>query len=224
MGENELKITYELLFEVLRREKERKELQKIDSNFYHDFYAYLKDKKEALSKLSSISEREAEQIRHQISNAQNILKRIYDCREKKIIDKAIIKAMTKSEIIDTTNMLEEEKEFFNKLVSLLMENRELIFKIAFSGQSFEKKELKEEKEEAKAESPDKQVIVRFLASIPKFVGLDGRIYGPFSEEEITTLPKSIANVLLEKERVELINAEDNKKSAAEKTENNEYEN
>ena len=212
MGDNELKITYELLFEMLRREKERRELQKIDPNFYHDFYEYLKDKKEALSKLSSISEREAEQIRNQINNAQNILKRIYDCREKKIIDKAIIKAMTKSDIIDTTNMLDEEKEFFNKFVNLLLENRNLIFNIAFKGQGPEKKVSKEEKEEL-AEDSEKQVIVRFLASVPKFVGLDGRIYGPFSEDEITTLPKIIANVLLEKERVELINVEDKKNTS-----------
>ncbi|MEM2121803.1 MAG: hypothetical protein QXU20_04065 [Candidatus Woesearchaeota archaeon] len=219
MGENEIKITYELLFEILRREKERRELQKIDPNFYHDFYEYLKDKKEALSKLSAVSEREAEQIKKQIENAQNILRRIYDSREKKIIDKAIIKAMTKSEIIDTTNMIEEEKEFFDKLVNLLSENRNLIFKIAFSGESFEKKETKEEQER---EAIDKQVIVRFLSSVPKFVGLDGRIYGPYSEEEITTLPKSIANVLLEKERIEIINADENNKSLLEK-ENKENE-
>ncbi len=221
MGDAELKITYETLFEILRREKDKKELQKLDSDFFNNVQTYFKEKKQGLLKLNNLSEEEFDALKSQITNAQSIFKRIFDTRERKIIDKAIIKAMTKSDIVDTNNMLEEEKEFFNKLVELLSKNREKTFNFVFNN----KKETQEESQETRADeqktstkqqtekqSEEKTVIARFIAPVPKFVGLDGKIYGPFSEEEIATLPLEIANILLDKEKIEIINPEDEDKN------------
>ncbi len=221
MGDAELKITYETLFEILRREKDKKELQKLDSDFFNNVQTYFKEKKQGLLKLNNLSEEEFDALKSQITNAQSIFKRIFDTRERKIIDKAIIKAMTKSDIVDTNNMLEEEKEFFNKLVELLSKNREKTFNFVFNN----KKETQEESQETRADeqktstkqqtekqSEEKTVIARFIAPVPKFVGLDGKIYGPFSEEEIATLPLEIANILLDKEKIEIINPEDDYKN------------
>ena len=44
MGENEITITYETLFDLLRREKSRDELQSLSPTFFIDFIDYLKDK------------------------------------------------------------------------------------------------------------------------------------------------------------------------------------
>ena len=47
-------------------------------------------------------------------------------------------------------------------------------------------------------------LVRFLYSVPKFVGKELEEYGPFEEEDIANLPAEIAKVLLDKGRVEEI--------------------
>jgi DNA replication initiation complex subunit (GINS family) len=40
----DVKITYETLFDLLRREKNRNELQQLDPSFYLDVVSYLKEK------------------------------------------------------------------------------------------------------------------------------------------------------------------------------------
>ena len=47
-------------------------------------------------------------------------------------------------------------------------------------------------------------LVRFLYSVPKFVGQELEEYGPFEEEDIANLPSEIADVLLGKGKVEEI--------------------
>jgi hypothetical protein len=47
-------------------------------------------------------------------------------------------------------------------------------------------------------------LVRFLHAVPKFVGKELEEYGPFAEEDIANLPSEIADVLINKERVEEI--------------------
>ena len=37
-------ISYEILYDILRREKSKPELQKLDKTFFNDFKAYLKEK------------------------------------------------------------------------------------------------------------------------------------------------------------------------------------
>ena len=59
-------------------------------------------------------------------------------------------------------------------------------------------------------SKEKEVInvtVRFLKPVPKFMGKDLETFGPFEKDDVASLPKKIANILVNKDRVELIDAE-----------------
>ncbi len=205
MGGKEVRITYDTLFELLRREKEKKELQKLDASFFKDVLSYFKDKQEILSKIDSYSEEEADRIKSQIHNAKRLLKGIYDKREQKIIEKAIIKARTGSNIITTENMLDEEKVLFNELISLLSRFRKNLLVELLNGREIHVEVKKEEKKE----KANRQ-IVRFLDYIPKFVGIDGKVYGPYAREEVAVLPSSIVKLLLDNEKAEVINEEEKK--------------
>ncbi len=205
--ERDIRITYETLFEIQRRERETKELQKLDDSFFKDVLNYFKEKQEVLSKLSAYSEDEVDRIKTQIHNAKLLLKKIYDAREKKIVEKAIIKARTKSDIINTENLLKEEKILFDKLVDLLSEFRNNLLMRLIEGKDIIVKEEKKEKEEEKKEKD--RAIVRFLTYVPKFVGIDGKVYGPFSTDEVAVLPMEIVKVLVDKEKVEVIDEEEN---------------
>lgn len=209
MDSKEINITYETLFEILKREKEATDLQKLDHKFLNDFVDYLSEKMKLLEKDDNLfSYEEKKKLEKQIDNARRLIKEIYERREKKIIDLALIKSRTKSNIIDKSHLLDNETEFFNEMVSILDSFRSSTIDIVLKGNYLKKsieKEAFADSDSATEKIPKKDTkIVRFLYSVPKFVGKELEEYGPFEEEDIANLPLEIAELLIEKGRVEEI--------------------
>ena len=212
--DRELNITYEILFDILRNEKKRQELQKLSKTFFQDLIRYLKEKKEIVDgpqRVNIFAAEEREKASSQLKNIKKILTELYARREKKIIELALDKSQIKSNV-DTGSLLDEEKMLFEQLVILFDKYREgILFKIV-EGKSpdFEEKginEASEEKEEAEKEPEETEKttkMVRFIYAVPRFVGKELETYGPFEEEDITTLPTEIADVLIVKGRAEEI--------------------
>ena len=218
----EVNITYETLFEILRREKDKEELQKLSDSFFSDVIAYLEDRKKAFSEVTLQSFGDKKKLEDELGNIRRILKDLYERREKKIVNLALNISRTKSNLIDTSGLLKEEKELFDSLMNALDNGRENIIKKLLESKipSFEQPRIeepktndvqtdkapeKEAKEEAgKEESQKNTKMVRFTNAVPKFVGKELEEYGPFEEEDIANLPAEIANVLIEKCRVEEI--------------------
>ena len=120
METKEVNITYETLFELLKREKDMTDLQKLYPNFFNDFVEYLNEKNKVLGKEDSLfSYDEKKKVEKQIDNAKRIIKEIYERREKKILNIALIKSRTKSDVMDTSSFLENEKRFFDEVVKVL---------------------------------------------------------------------------------------------------------
>ncbi|MBW2985989.1 hypothetical protein KY333_01330 [Candidatus Woesearchaeota archaeon] len=119
----EVKITYETLYEILRREKSKDELQTLDESFFRDVLEYLQDKtkmiQEAVGKFDLFSVEERDNTHMQLTNVRRILKELYERREKKILEMALNKSKTNSNIIDTSNLLAKEHELYNQTVKLL---------------------------------------------------------------------------------------------------------
>ena len=204
----EVVITYETLFELLQREKERSDLQKLEPTFFSDVIGYIKDKKKILdSKNDSVfAHEEKRKIERQLENIYKILKELYERREKKILNLALDKSRTKSNLIDTSSLLKEEKVVFEALSNLLDTYRDsILFSVLKENQPF-MQPVHERKEEFKSalELKKKTKLVRFMQKIPKFVGPELEEYGPFEEEDIANLPQEVADVLLEKNRAEEI--------------------
>ncbi|MBI4143461.1 hypothetical protein HY487_01100 [Candidatus Woesearchaeota archaeon] len=216
----EVVITYETLFELLQREKERNDLQKLEPGFFSDVIGYIKDKKKILeAKDGPFAKEEKKKTERQLENIYKILKEFYERREKKIIALALDKSRTKSNLIDTGSLLKEEKVVFEALTSLLDNYRDAILysvlneKMPFM-QSMKTNELSS-LSEAKPKGDFKTALdirrstklVRFVAFVPKFVGPELEEYGPFEEEDIANLPIEIAEVLVSKGKAEEINEE-----------------
>ncbi|MBS3101090.1 DNA replication complex GINS family protein [Candidatus Woesearchaeota archaeon] len=208
----EVVITYETLFELLKREKERTDLQKLEPTFFSDTINYIKDKKKILEAKSDsvFAADEGRKTERQLENIYKILKELYERREKKIISMALDRSRTKSSLIDTSALLKEEKVIFDALASLLDNYRDAILysvlneKMPFM-QPAEIKPKEEFRPAIELKKPTR--LLRFTSHVPKFVGTELEEYGPFGEEDIANLPSEIADVLIGKGKADEIKEE-----------------
>ncbi|MBW2967064.1 hypothetical protein KY362_01115 [Candidatus Woesearchaeota archaeon] len=132
--EKDVVITYETLFEMLRIEKTREELQKLDDAFFEDVLVYLSRKKNTFENSESQSALfetdEKEKTRLELENIKKILKDLYDRREKKILTMALNKARTGVSVVNTANMLPSEIMLFDAMNTTLLEFRKnILFKL-----------------------------------------------------------------------------------------------
>lgn len=223
METKEVNITYETLFELLKREKDTADLQKLEPTFFNDFVDYLNEKKKMLGKEDALfSYDEKKKVEKQVDNARRIIKWIYERREKKVLNIALTKSRTKSDVIDTSSFLENERRFFDEIVKVLDVFRNGVIDNVIEGKQIsaltigsekinetadESAQIKSGANPVAAEDNEKAKnikLVRFLYPVPKFVGKELEEYGPFEEEDIANLPADIADILIGKGRVEEI--------------------
>ena len=156
----EIVVTYDTLFEILRNEKTKEDLQKLHGTFFHDVVGYLNEKQEDISENKDqkglFDNEEREKRLHQIGNIKKILKDIYERREKKIISMAVNKSRFSSNIIDTSSLLEEEKLFYELMISLLDSQRDKILQKLLNGEKPELFQVSEETSEVKQETSEEQ--------------------------------------------------------------------
>jgi len=229
----EINITYETLFELLRREKNREEIQKLNEGFLNDVANYLKEKIELglkqRGKNDLFAAEETRKVELQITNIKKILREFYERREKKILNMAIDASRSSTSLVDASNLLKEEKRIFEEFVENLNKYRKGILYHLLEGmepnikkempESKEPEVKPEPKEEIKEEVRDEEKpkteetaeikqeqktikMIRFVNPVPKFVGKDLEIYGPFEENDMANLPAEIADVLIAKGRAE----------------------
>ncbi|MCD4759944.1 hypothetical protein K8R33_03580 [archaeon] len=203
--EEDIIITYETLYDILRREKDRVELQTLPETFLQDLINYLKKKKEILQsqekKKSIFTSIEVQKTRKQIESIQKIIKELYERRESKIIQLAIISSRTNIETEEKTVMLLEEHELYDSIIKKLDYYRENVLYQLSNGDApkVKTKALK------KPEKPNKTAKkLKFLVDIPKFIGTDLETYGPFNNEEKTNIPNEIADLLIKQQKAEEI--------------------
>lgn len=198
----EVIITYETLYELLRREKYRKELQVLDTNFFQNVIHYLEEKKSILSsqktKNSIFASSEIQKTQKTLENIQKILKELYERRETKIIQLALF-ASRINEKQDLSAMLPQEAEMYKDLLNILGSYREGILNNVLSTKL---PVIIEKPKEIKVEKKDKTKLVKFIYATPKFMGDDLNTYGPFEEEDLVNLPEKVAKVLIKNKRVE----------------------
>jgi hypothetical protein len=122
-SQKDVSLTYEKLYELLRREKSREELQQLDPIFFTHAVSYLAEKDrtyhDALTKTDVFSMNERQRLQTELHNIHRLVKELYERREKKILDMALNRSRTSANIIDTTNLLSEERALFDQLVATM---------------------------------------------------------------------------------------------------------
>lgn len=205
----EIRITYETIYELMRREKGRDELQKLSASFYTDLLDYLKEKHSLLEdikrKCDIFSAAQRERLELQIKNIRKVVKDLFEKRESKVISMAVNKSRTNSNIVDTTNLLSEEKLFYHVLVDHFSLYREGLLHSVLSLNppvSLTEKRIETAATPKAEQKAGEKKLVRFLQSVDRFVGEELEAYGPFEEDDTAYLPTSLADVLVSKEKAE----------------------
>lgn len=208
----DVNITYETLFDILRIEKNKEELQKLPENFFSEVIFYLQEKQSIVDQEGTdlFSFEEKENFRKQLDNAKRIFKEIYERREKKIINTAINKSRTNSAIIDVSAMMGPEIELYNDIVRILNKGRiEILNNVLRLHTPVMLHDLKVKEENNQKEKEldilnKDSLTIRFLCRVQQFVGKDLEPYGPYEEDDIASLPREIADVLITNQRAEEI--------------------
>ena len=209
MGDR-IKVTYETLYELMRQEKNREEIQQLDPSFYDDVLVYLREKQQYLdaclakSDLFSVSERE--KTLQQIQNAKRLLRELYERREKKIIDLALNKSRTNSGLINTAQLLAEEIALYDRFTTVLNEARDrvLVRVLALQGEvqhsavnnshTFSQQAVPQRSLNTTEQKSSKRV--RFLEEVQQFVGEELEQYGPFHPRDLAAIPPNLADILI----------------------------
>ncbi len=187
-------ITWEEMRELQRNERNSSTLQKIDSDTYKRILKYIEERKklieEAKNDGSEVAWEMARKAEDELKKAQKILIDLMYKRSEKIMKNAL--RATISGVEDTTNMIEEETEFYNKILSELKELKSKILNTE------EKVEIKKNGENLKA--------IRLLSDVPQFQ-FDDKVYGPFKKEDIANLPTKVAEILINAGKANLVGDE-----------------
>lgn len=191
-------ITFESLYEVLHRERNKDDLQVLDENFLNNLLKYLFDKKKmidsVISKKDVFSSSEKEELVIQFNNTKKIIKELYDIRENKIMRIALNKARTGSNLVDTSALLNVEGELFENLVDILFKSRNKVLHNLLELKHVDKSV---DNNESDGVSELKELIkIRFIEEVEAFVGKELEEYGPYNAGDETELPFQIANILI----------------------------
>ena len=165
-------ITYAGLRKVKSKEKESKSLQKLSADFFVSVKQFLDEKEKFLEKVADkkdnlFSRQTREKVKREIANIKAMIRDIVSKREQKILTKAMLDSRVESK--DYKNMLEPERELYDKVYEVLLGFRQKVM------------------------NGDKRVV--FLDDVPKFVWQDSE-FGPFKKGERALLPLKVAKILI----------------------------
>lgn len=183
-------ITYNDLYEILRKERYSEQLQLLPKNFLEDVASYFADKKEIAAKTDDVFSDAIIKTKKQFENAISIFRELIVRRRKKLLALAFIAAETGISKRDFENMLDFEKDLFDKIVQ---------------GIESSEKNVSGMMNGSKKKASNKMVV--FKQDTSEFLGVTGEKVGPFSKGELANLPTEIAQILEEAGNIEFVDGE-----------------
>lgn len=181
-------ITYNELYDALRKERYSEQLQPIPKNFIKEVSAYLRDKREIANKKTDDFSDTIIKTKKQFENSIAIFKELMLRRKKKILDLAFVAAETGISKRDFENMLAVEKEAFDGIMKSLEKSDKKVADI-----------LKGNGDE---EIARKNKMIVFIDDTEEFLDLEGNRLGPFKKGDVANIPEEIANILIVDKKAE----------------------
>jgi len=184
-------ITYNDIYEALRKEKYSEPLQPLNKKFVVEVAEYLEDKKGVAEKKEDMFSDAIIKTKKQLENAISIFKELMLRRKKKLLNLAFIARETGISKRDFENMLDCEKEMFDKIVKSMEESDKSISDLV----------------NGKKKREDNNILVTFNEDVEEFLGFDGNMIGPFEKGQIANLPEAVVKILVDGGKVEAVESE-----------------
>ncbi|MEK6893300.1 MAG: hypothetical protein AABX07_03790 [Nanoarchaeota archaeon] len=172
-------ISYNDIYELLRKEKYSELLQPLPKSFIAEISEYLSDKKQQSLKEEDLFADSALKSKKQLENSISIFKELIRVRKKKLLNLIFVATETGMMKRDYENMLSFEKEMFDKLVKVF-EDGDKEMASSMNG--------KKEKEENK--------MILFSQEVEQFVDMSGNLVGPFTAGQLANLDKEVSGILV----------------------------
>jgi len=184
-------ITYNDLYEALRKERYSEQLQLLTKKFIKEVSEYLKEKKQMGNKEEEIFSEAMMKNKKQYENAVSMFKELMLRRKKKILNLVFIATETGVAKRDYENMTDYEKSLFEKIMEAINASEREMNKI-MEGQEAEEEKTK---------------LVLLKEKIPEFLDMTGEKQGPYEKGEIANLGTEIAGILISSGKAEIIEEE-----------------
>jgi DNA replication factor GINS len=215
------------LRELHRKERKSPYLQELGEDFYPRLKVRLRECYDGY--MESLQRRDTARSTRFLTELENLrttIRDLYEMRERKIVTNALYYVKSGGEV-KVQNLSPEEKELFEQIVQALEGQRKTVLLETISEtpsheglpetQLPEEREDPEEKKtahlppseerEGGEEKAPSLATIRILKPLPSIVGVDGRVYGPFKEEDVITLPEENAQAFVNQEVAERISIE-----------------
>ena len=173
-------LTYNDLYDLLRKEKYSETLQQMDKNFLTDFAEYLKKLREETKIESDLFSNTTIESKKQLENSIAIFKGLSLRRKKKLLQLVFIAAETGIMKRDYENMFEFERKVFDNLVKDL-EDGDKELSLILNGKQDNK-------------LGNKMII--FNENVEQFADMNGEIVGPFSKGDLVNLDSRVSEILV----------------------------
>ena len=183
-------ITHESIYDLLSKEKTRIEIQSINPEFFKQLESYIEEKEFILKsqKEKNTFPDEVKKTERQLLNIRRLSDELVERRKKKILDLAMMNSKSLNPQLPK-NLLPLEIDLYESVLNSLKS-----YILPLKKEIIEAKALKNE---------NSLKSIKFIHPIPKFMGTDGKVYGPFENEDIAVIPEDIANLLINKKMAEI---------------------
>lgn len=180
-------ITYNDLYEALRKERYSDELQLLKKTFLNEVSEYFAEKKKFSDKEDDMFSDVVLKSKKRLENAMALYKELLLRRRKKVLNLAFVASETGISKKDFENLLDFEKELFEDIVKSLEKADKNLSNSMVGGP---------------AESKFK--LVKFTSHVDEFLDLEGETMGPFAQGEVANLDNEIVNILIQDKKVEVL--------------------
>jgi len=169
-------MSYNDLYEVLRKEKYTETLQQLPKDFIKELSEYFSDKRKESSKEDDLFQESIARAKKQLENSIALFKELVRIRKKKLLSLVFVATETGIMKRDYENMLVHEREVFESLVKAFEQGDKELTKLMSS----------------RREGDKKLRMIMFNQDVEQFVDMNGNSIGPFVGGELVNLDGEIA--------------------------------
>jgi DNA replication initiation complex subunit (GINS family) len=192
------------LREIHRKERMSPYLSHVGRDFYREVKACIREMDARLEEAKGDKSRLAVLLGER-ETLKNTIMDIFEIRERKIVTNALYYAKSGEEV-ELENLTTEEAGMLRDICDIINGYRKDLLEGLLSGEGDVKIRPPPKKE--RPLDADRQeteyLTVRILQDLPPLSGIDGKVYGPFKTEDVVTMPRKNASILLGKETAEAV--------------------